>query len=226
MATSAERSGDSVLTLSNWSSVDIADDDHEMGLPVSASPPLASIEEEEEEEEDDLLDYDDDDDDDVSPEMAGRPIYSSASGGVEDMNMLGLSELSDVGENEEFDVTEDEEEEEDDTTTKCCGKGTMRKIKCAFVRFAKATVAIIYKVYTMMTPKQKMVIAGAATAAVMSLVGIEREETTTTAAAAEGAADEAVGPSDGEDEMTTTDVMKDVASDFIHVVLDTIDKAE
>lgn len=228
--------------------MDIDDEKIEMELAVGGSPPLAEIEEKEEEEdeedddddddenadEDDLLDYDDDDDDDdeesmmsgdytedesMPPEIIGR----SASAGFEDMNNLGLSELSDVGEDEEFDVTEEEEEK----TTKCCGKGTMRKIRGALIGFLKAAATVIYKVYAMMTPKQKMVIAGAATAAVMSMVGIEREEAVTEGDDDYEADVETVADGEeGEDEMTTTDVIKDVASDFIHVIIDNIDKTE
>jgi hypothetical protein len=233
MTTSTDRSVDLNLSSSNWSSVDIDDETIEMELAVGASPPLAEIEEDEEEEEEDLLDYDDDDDDSMisgdytedetmSPEMTRRPIsiYSSTSRGIENMNMLGLSELSDVGDNEEFDTTEDEEEEEvREELTKCCGQGTVRKIKGALIGFAKATITVIYKVYAMMTPKQKMVIAGAATAAVMSMVGIEKDVAT------ESVDDDEVDVADeGEDEMTTTDVVKDVASDLINVIIDNIEE--
>lgn len=230
MATSIDKSVEPNLTSSNWSSVDIGDESLELELAASASPPMAVPEE----EEDDLLDYDceDDDDDsmisgdytedeDLPPESVERPVpsYSSVSEG--DMNMLGLSELSDA-------EGESEEEEEGEETTKCCGKGALRKIKGVLIGFAKAAVSVIYKVYAMMTPKQKMVMAGAATAAVMSMVGIEKEETVS---ASEVGDDEAAGvtvSTDGEDEdeMTTTDVMKDVASDLIHVIMDTIDKTE
>ena len=223
MATSTDRSVDLDSSSSNWSSVDIDDKSVEAELTVGASPPMAVIAEEEE----DLVDYDDDDDDDsmisgdytededTPPEPAGRPIYSSVFGGVEDMNKLGLSELSDAGDS---DVTEVDEEEEE--TTKCCGKGALRKIKSALTRFAAAAATIIYRVYAMMTPKQKMVIVGAATAAVMSMVGIEREEAVT-----EGDVDDEVATDgEGNDELTPSDVMKDVASDFIHVFMDSIDK--
>lgn len=237
MASSTNIISNSNSNSSNWSSVDI---DDEMELSGGLAPPMAEIEEEDEEEDEVLLDYeddeeDDDDDDsmisgdypgdeDLPPEETRRPIsiYTSASGGVEDANTLGLSELSDT---EDLDVAEEEKEEEEETT-KCCGKGAMKKIKGAFIGFARAAVAIIYKVYAMMTPKQKMVIVGAATAAMMSMVGVEKETITDSADADSTVADDTPMAGEGEDAMTPTDVLKDVASDVIEVIMDSIDRTE